>query len=366
MIDKTILTAGPSISKKEINYVNDAIRYGWNENWNFYINKFENLIKSYLGVKYALSTSSATGALHLSLLASEINKGSEIILPEISWIASASTIRYIGAKPIFCDVDRDNWTIDTNKIEKLITKKTKAIMPVHLYGTPSNTKKIKQIAKKYNLKIIEDAAPALGAMVGGKKIGSDCDFSCFSFQGAKMITTGEGGMLVTNSKKLYEKAKYYSEHCRNPKSPLDAIGIGYKYKMSNLQAALGCAQLERIETLINKKRLINNWYNKYFKNFPKVKVTKDPEYGKSIHWMTSIEIEDFNKNKRAKFIKELKNRKIDTRPVFSPMSSFPMFKKKNENDNAYRIGYSSINLPSGHNLTNDQIKYVSKIIKELL
>jgi len=365
-MNKMILTAGPSITKKEINYVNDAIKNGWNNNWNFYINKFEDLIKNYLGVKYALSTSSATGALHLSLLASGIKKNSEIILPEISWIASASAIKYIGAKPVFCDVDKDSWTIDTNKIEKLITKKTKAIMPVHLYGTPSNTVKIKKLANKYRLKIIEDAAPALGAIVGKQKIGSNCDFSCFSFQGAKMITTGEGGMLVTNNKKLFEKAKYYSEHCRDPKSPLDAMGIGYKYKMSNLQAALGCAQLERIDTLINKKRLINKWYNDNLENFTKVKVTKDPIYGKSIHWMTSIEMANFNKNKRSRFIKELRDKKIDTRPVFSPMSSFPMFKKINENNNAYRIGYSSINLPSGHNLTHNQIKYVSKIIKELL
>lgn len=365
-MNKLILTAGPSITAREIKYVNDAVKNGWNNNWNKYLKKFEDKAKSYLGSKYVLTTSSATGAMHLSLLACDIGKNCEVILPEISWIASAAAIKYVDATPVFCDIDYDTWTIDVNKIEKLITKKTKAIMPVHLYGTPCNMKAIYALAKKYNLFVIDDAAPALGATYNNEKIGSKSDFSCFSFQGAKMITTGEGGMLSTNNLNLFEKAKYYSEHCRNPSSPLDAIGIGYKYKMSNIQAALGLAQLERIATLISKKRMINKWYNQELRNIEEINITKDPAYGKGIHWMTSIEIIGIDKIQRSKFIKLLKENKIDSRPVFSPMSSFPMFKSKKSNINAHKIGYSAINLPSGHNLSLREIKYISQKIKYLL
>lgn len=363
---KIILTAGPSITNKEIKYVNDAVINGWNKSWNKYLIKFENNISKFLGTKFALTTSSATGAMHLALLAIEIKKGDEIIIPEISWIATASVIKYVGAIPVFCEIDYGTWCIDTNNIEKLITNKTKAIMPVHIYGQPSNMSKIIQIAKKYNLKIIEDAAPSLGAKINTKKTGTFGDFGCFSFQGAKMLTTGEGGMLVTDNQELFKKAKFYSEHGRDPKSPLDALDIGYKYKMSNLQAALGCAQLERINILINKKRLINLWYNKRLNSLKEIQVTKDSSYGKSVHWMTSIELIGYDYKRRREFINKLKENNIDSRPVFSQLSSLPMFKTNKNNYISRKIGSSAINLPSGHNLSKEQINYICDIIIKLL
>ena len=173
-------------------------------------------------------------------------------------------------------------------------------------------------------------------------------------------------MLVTNNFKLYKKAKFYSEHGRNPKSPQDAIEIGYKYKMSNIQAALGCAQLDRIKSLINKKRKINYWYNKNLNMLKKINISKDPSYGKSIHWMTSIELIGYSLKERKKFIEKLREKKIDTRPVFSSLSSLPMFKTVHNNKNAIKVGSSAVNLPSGHNLSYSKIKYISETIKKLI
>ena len=216
VIPDSILTAGPSISPMEVAYVEKATRIGWNQSHSDYIQDFEKSFAEYLGVKYALATSSCTGALHLAFNALGIGKGDEVIVPEITWVATASAVKYTGATPVFCEIDKKSWTIETSAIEKLITSKTKAISPVHLYGYPANMEIIMSIAKKYNLFVVEDAAPAIGAKVGEKFAGSFGDINCFSFQGAKMLVTGEGGMLVTNNEDLYHKARQDQEHGRKP------------------------------------------------------------------------------------------------------------------------------------------------------
>ncbi len=353
-----MLTAGPSITNLEISYVVDAVTNGWNENWNDYIVRFENEFAKYVGVNYAITTSSCTGALHLGLLALGIGPGDEVIVPEITWVATASAVTYTGATPVFCDIEEDSWCMDIKSVESLITPKTKAIFPVHLYGHPANMPEIMKLADKYKLYVIEDAAPSIGAEVGGQKTGSFGHIAGFSFQGAKILVTGEGGMLVTNDRNLFSRVKSLGDHGRNPKYPLAAIEVGYKYKMSNLQAALGLAQLERIEDLVNRKREINSLYQELLSSNNNIKVTSELQGCKSIHWMTSIELCGYTFDGREHFMKRLKENLIDSRPVFSPMSSLPMFEKRTDNPVAYRIGLSSVNLPSGHNLTNNDIKYV--------
>jgi len=365
LIDKLILTAGPSITEKEISYVTDAVTNGWNENWNSYILRFENEFAKYIGTNHAITTSSCTGALHLGLLALGIGAGDEVIVPDITWVATASTVAYTGATPVFCDIEEGSWCMDVNSVESLITPKTKAIFPVHLYGHPANMPKIMQLADKYGLYVIEDAAPSIGAEVSGKKTGSFGHVAGFSFQGAKILATGEGGMLVSNDQDLFDRVKSLGDHGRNPDYPLAAVEVGYKYKMSNLQAALGLAQLERVDELINRKREINALYQELLSENSYVKVTSELAGCKSIHWMTSIELLDFSFKEREKFMTMLKKNNIDSRPVFSPMSSLPMFNKRSENPVAYRIGSSSINLPSGHNLTDDQIEYICVTINIL-
>ena len=360
--NKMILTAGPSITEKEIAYVTDAVTNGWNENWNSYLSRFENKFSNYIGTQYAIPTSSCTGALHLGLLALGIGPGDEVIVPDISWVATASAVAYTGAIPVFCDIEEGSWCMDVDSAESLVTSKTKAIFPVHLYGHPANMPKIMKLAKKYNLYVIEDAAPSIGAEIEGQKTGSFGHISGFSFQGAKVLVTGEGGMLVTNDLSLYNRAKSLGDHGRDPKFPLASVEVGYKYKMSNLQAALGLAQLERIDELVERKREINNIYQELFYENSNITVSSELEGSRSIHWMTSIEINGATFEDRQDFMKMLKRKFIDSRPVFSPMSSLPMFEKRNNNHIAYRIGSSAINLPSGHNLKIEEIEYIVKTI----
>lgn len=364
-MDKMILTAGPSITDLEIQYVNDAVRNGWNENWNGYLSKFEQCFKNYIGVDHAMTTSSCTGALHLALLACEIGPGDEVIVPEITWVATASVVTYTGATPVFCDIEEGSWCLDIESVESLITDNTKAIMPVHLYGHPANMPAVMQLADKHDLLVIEDAAPSIGSEIGGQKTGSFGHLSGFSFQGAKILVTGEGGMLVSNNDGLQERAKFLGDHGRDPSRPLAAVEVGYKYKMSNLQAALGLAQLERADELVNRKIEINKQYNDNLKDISSIYVTTEKDGCKSNHWMTSIEVLGANFEQRSKIMSELKIKNIDSRPVFSPMSSLPMFNRRADNPVAYKVGQSAINLPSGHNLTNDEIDYVSENIIKL-
>ena len=359
-----ILTAGPSITEKEIAYVNDAVRNGWNKNWNSYIIKLEEAFKNKFNVKHALLTSSCTGAMHLGLKALGVCKGDEVIVPDLTWVATASVVRYVGAKPIFVDVDKFNWTIDPNSFKNAITKDTKVIIPVHLYGHPSNMDSIISISKEHGIKIMEDAAPAIGASYNGKYCGTFGDAAAFSFQGAKMMVTGEGGIFLTNNSKIYEKVIQYSEHGRSsdPDKSFWIEEIGFKYKISNLQAALGLAQFERIDELINKKRLIFSWYEKRLKNIEGIDLNKETSGAKSIYWMSSFVMRKNFGVSRDELIKRLKIEGIDTRPVFPTISKYPMWYSKYKNKNAQEISQNGINLPSGHNLSEEHIDHICNIL----
>jgi len=362
---KMILTAGPSITQKEIDYVNDAVTNGWNEHWNDYIVKFEEKFADYIGVKHALTTSCCTGALHLALVALEIKEEDEVIVPDISWVATASVVKYVNAEPVFADVLPDTWCIDPKSIENRITKRTKAIIPVHLYGQPANMPEILRIAKKYNLKVIEDAAPSIGAEIEGKRTGSWGDISGFSFQGAKLLVTGEGGMLVTNNSKLFKCVKHFAEHGR-ASTGFEISDIGFKYKMSNILAALGLAQLERSNELIDKKNIIYEWYRQRLGNIGGLSLNKQNKGNqKSIYWMTSIILDKNFGITRDELMKELKKRNIDTRPLFPQLSTFRMFKKY-DNPVAKHLAENGINLPSGHERTEKEIDYICNMIRELL
>lgn len=362
---KMILTAGPSITEKEISYVTDAITNGWNEHWGDYIKKFQSSFASYVGVKHAMATSSCTGAMHIALSTLGIGPGDEIIVPEITWVATSAVVRYVGATPVFCDIAEGSWCMDPASMESKITPRTKAIMPVHLYGHPADMPEIMRIAKKHNLVVLEDAAPSVGAKIGGEKTGSFGDMAAFSFQGAKVMVTGEGGMLVCNDDKLMERASIISDHGRDLEKVLWNNEIGLKYKMSNLQAALGLAQLERIEELVERKREIHARYARNFEGCNNFAVNKELPGCRSIQWMTSIEVFGVDAKRRLGLIDEFRKQLVDTRPVFYPLSSMPMFKRDEDNKVAYRTGHSAINLPSGHNLTNDQIDYASEVIRKV-
>jgi len=362
--EKRILTAGPSITQKEIDYVNHAVRNGWNEHWHDYIDRFEENFAKYIGVKHAVATSSCTGALHLAVVALGLKEGDEVILPEISWVSTANVLTYIGIKPVFVDIQKDTWNIDPIQIEKAITPKTKAIMPVHIYGHPCDMEKIMNIAKQHNLIIIEDVAEALGATFQGKKAGSWGNTAAFSFQGAKTLSTGEGGMLVTNDERLAEKVMDLNDYGRD--RGFFVRFIAYKYRISNLQAAMGCAQLERIEELVEKKRKIFNWYKERLQNIEGLKMNTELSGYRNTYWMTTIVLDrDFGITRDKLRQKLLDDWNIDTRTVFFPMSHFIMFETLN-NPVAEWFSRGGINLPSGHNLTEDDIDYICSAIRIIL
>lgn len=364
-INKMIPSAGPSISQKEVKYVSDAVKNGWYENRNGYIKKFEQKFTEYVDTKYAIATSSCTGAMHLALAALNIKEGDEIIIPETTWIATAAVVTYVGATPVFVDVDKDTWTIDPNSIRKAINKRTKGIIPVHVYGHPANMDEIIKIAKEYGLFILEDAAASIGAEYKGKKTGGLGDAGAFSFHGTKLLVTGEGGMMVTNDDKIYERASFLANQGRDSNIPFFMNEIGYKYKMSNIQAALGLAQLERIDELIKKKKQIYEWYKSHLLVVKGIRLNVEKDWAKSTYWMSSIVLEDTLPIDREEFRAKLKKKNIDTRPIFLPISSFPMFKKTN-NPVAEFVGRRGVNLPSPLNLTKEQADYVSESILELI
>jgi len=366
--EKTILTAGPSITQKEIDYVNDAVANGWNDNWNSYLSKLEESFKEKFNAKHALLTSSCTGAMHMGIRAMGIKEGDEVIVPELTWVATASVVNYVAATPVFVDVDRSTWTMDPQSFKAAITKNTKAVMPVHLYGHPAEMDAIKKIADEHGLKILEDAAPAIGATFNNKFCGTFGDISAFSFQGAKMMVTGEGGILITNDDDIFANIRQYSEHGRSkdPHNTFWIETIGYKYKMSNIQAALGLAQFQRIDELIDRKRLIFSWYEKRLGEIEGIRLNKEASWAKSIYWMSSIFLEGDFVITRNELMQSLKNDGIDTRPVFPTISKYPMWYSDCHNPNAIAISDNSINLPSGHNLEEEQIDYICKsIIKHL-
>ena len=351
----------PDIGEKEIEYVDDAVRSGWVSSHGEYINKFENDFKSYIGTKFGLTTSNGTTALHLALSAMGIKEGDEVIVPDLTFISPVNAVLYNHATPVLCDIDPENWCIDAEKIEKLITEKTKAIIVVHLYGNSANMDRLMEIKEKYNLYLIEDTAESLGTDYKGKKLGSFGDAGCFSFYGNKTMTTGEGGFCTTNNEGIYKMMLLLRDHGMRPENRYWHDYIGYNYRMTNLQAALGVAQLERLNSFIEKKRHIAAEYKK---NLPG-DVLPHPE-GKlynGTYWLYSILAKDMDE--RERLISFLFGKGIDTRKFFYPVHLMPPYKEFNKGNyyDSIDISERGINLPSSVKLSDKEIIYICDCIK---
>lgn len=357
----------PSITNLEVQYVTDAASNGWGDKCYEYIDKFEEGFKKHLGVKYAIATSSCTGAIHMGMAALGIGSGDEVIMADTGWIATASPIVQLGAKPVFVDILPETWCIDPEKVEQAITSNTKAIIAVHLYGNLCDMNRLLAIGEKYGIPVIEDAAEAIGSIYYGRRAGSIGIFGTFSFHGTKTMTTGEGGMFVTNDKELYERVLTLSNHGRSRLSVKQfwAECIGFKYKMSNIQAAIGLAQLERIETLIEVKRKIFMEYQTALKELP---VFMNPEESQTTngYWMPTVVVDKRVPFDRDFLMENFKNEQIDGRVFFWPLSSLPMFSDENENIVSYDIYKRAFNLPSYHDMTTGEITRVCSVIKGVL
>lgn len=367
---KYIPVCEPFLNGNEIKYVHDCITTGWISSSGKYVKAFEEKFAEYCGVKYAVAVCNGTVALHLALVAAGIQNGDEIIIPNFTMIASAFAVCYLGAKPVFVDAEPENWNIDTSKIEEKITSRTRAIMPVSIFGHPCDMKEIWDLASKYNLKVIEDAAESHGAEYQCKKTGNLADITAFSFFANKNITTGEGGMVVTNNEEFFNNARYYKNLCFPLDSPRNYVhnNIGFNYRMSNLHAAIGLAQVEKADEY--KKMRIHNaqLYNDYLSGVDGITMQKTKENVVNVHWMNGIVIDTLIYGKsRDELVQYLKDNNVETRLFFVGMNNQPSLNHFGcSTDGSYpvteNLSANGFYLPSASNLSEEEIKYICDLI----
>jgi perosamine synthetase len=354
----------PSITDLEIGYATDAAAHGWGERCYEYIQRFEDLFKAHLGVRYAIATSSCTGALHMGMAALGVGRGDEVILADTNWIASAAPIHHLGATPVFVDILPDTWCLDPQKVKAAITPRTKAILAVHLYGNLCDMDALLAIGLAHNIPVIEDSAEAIGSVYRGQRAGSMGAFGSFSFHGTKTITTGEGGMFVTSDEKLYERVLTLSNHGRSKhqKKQFWPDMVGFKYKISNIQAAIGCGQMERVDTLIQKKRDILDYYREKLIKIPGITMNPVSESLVNGAWMPTVVFDKKLGLNKEKLLQAFAKKNIDARVFFHPLSGLPMFSPRPENTNAWDIPERALNLPSFHDITPQQLDTVAEVI----
>lgn len=357
----------PSITEKEVAYATDAARNGWGEHCYDYIIRFEDLFKSFVGTRYAIATSSATGALHMGFAALGVGPGDEIILADTNWIASASPIIHLGAKPIFVDILPDTWCLNPKLVERAITRRTKAILAVHLYGNMCDMDALLEIGRKHGIPVVEDAAEAVGSRWRHAHAGSMGLFGAFSFHGTKTVTTGEGGMFVTNDEVLYDRVLTLSNHGRrrDQKKQFWPDDVGYKYKISNIQAAVGCAQMERIAELVEGKRRVFEYYAERIGALSALTLNPVIDGVDNGYWMPNVVFPRQLSVTRQHLQDAFAAANIDARVFFHPLSSLPMFVPQPENHNAYDIPERSINLPSYHDIGEEELARVVTVVRQL-
>ena len=357
----------PSISDLEISYANDAVTNGWGPRCYEYIDRFEEAFKKYLGVQYAIATSSATGALHMGMSALGIGNEDEVILADTNWIASVAPIVHLGANPVLVDIDETSWCLSLDAVKKAITPKTKAIMAVHLYGNVCEMGELIKLCEDTGIYLIEDAAEAIGSEYKGSKAGSMGIFGAFSFHGTKTITTGEGGMFVTSDKDVYERVLTLSNHGRS-KSQAKQFWpdmIGFKYKMSNVQAAIGLAQIERIDELVVRKREVFSFYKKELKDLEGVSLNPELSDRKSGYWMVNVVFSEKLGITRDLMIKQFSDNNIDARVFFWPLSELEFIDSKATNPISKALSNRSINIPCYHDITDQQQLRIVGVIKDV-
>ena len=358
----------PSITEHEVAYATDAARHGWGERCYEYIERFERGFRAHLGVKHAVATSSCTGALHLGLAALGIGPGDEVILADTNWIASVAPAVHLGATPVFVDILADSWCLDPARVEAAITPRTKAIVAVHLYGNLCELDALLAIGAHHGVPVIEDAAEAIGSVWHGRRAGSLGRFGSFSFHGTKTLTTGEGGMFVTDDDALFERVLTLANHgrARGQTRQFWPDVVGYKYKLSNLQAAIGCAQLERIDELTTRKRAILARYRELLAGCRGVALNPEPPGTVNGAWMPTAVFAPETGVTRERLQAAYAAERIDARVFFHPLSSLPPFGSGPGAPIAADIARRAINLPSFHDMTDDEQQRVAGVIRNLL
>lgn len=369
-----IPVAGPSITQKEIDYVTDAVTNAWYGKANVYHERFEKAFAEYLAVRHAMTLPSCTSAIHLALLALGVGPGDEVVVPDATWIASSAPITYVGATAVFADIDERTWCLSAESFEACITPATKAVITVALYGNMPDMDVIRDVARRHNLSIVEDAAEAIGSEYKGRKAGSFGDASVFSFHGSKTLTTGEGGMLLTNDDQLFERAQFLRDHGRKPGDKMFFNHeVAHKYKMSSMQAALGLAQLERIEELLEHKRRTFAWYQEALKDVDGITLNQAAPDTNPVYWMVTVILDPKFALPKELLMEKMSERNIDCRPFFHPLSSIPAYRDTEQarqararNVVSYRLTPYGINLPSALNMTEEKVGIVCAALKDIL
>jgi perosamine synthetase len=366
-MNSKIYLAKPSITELEQRYVNDAIAHGWGDHCYDYIQRFERTFAEYLGVRFAVSTSSCTGGLHLGLAALGVGPGDEVIVPNITWIASVAPVTYLGAKPVLVDIDPVSWCLDPQQLAAVVSSRTKAIIAVHLYGNLCAMDRLRQFAQTHQIALIEDAAEAMGSVFQGQRAGSIGDCGVFSFHGSKTLTTGEGGMWVSDDEALFDQVLTLSNHGRRrgQSKQFWPDQLGYKYKMSNLQAALGCAQLERIDELVARKREIFGIYQQLLSGLPLV-MNPEPVGTVNGYWMPTLVFAPELTIDRDQLLADFQQQQIDARVVFWPLSQLGLLDGTGYFPVSEQFSARGINLPSYHDITWAEQQRVVDVVKNYL
>ncbi|MBY0316682.1 MAG: DegT/DnrJ/EryC1/StrS family aminotransferase [Bdellovibrionales bacterium] len=362
-----IPVAKPSLSGNERKYVLECIETEWISSNGKYIGKFEDAFSKYVGVKHALTCSNGTVALHLPLMAMGVGPGDEVIVPTLTYIATANVVKYVGANLVLADCDPLNWTVTAKDIEAKITTKTKAIIIVHLYGHPVDMDPIMDLARKHNIYVIEDCAESLGATYKDRPTGCIGHVGTFSFFGNKTITTGEGGMVTTNDDDLAAKMRMLKGQGMDPSKRYWHPIVGYNYRMTNIQAAIGLAQLERIGWHLEQRRRVAGTYSKELmaRDLP-LAVQRESENIYHSYWMFSVVLESGVRVSRDELIMEMDKNGVETRPIFYPMHIMPPHLSSEKFPVAEKIASNGLNLPTFSELTNEQIKIVVDTLESIV
>jgi perosamine synthetase len=356
----------PWLGAKERRLLKECVTTGWVSSQGKFVGDFERAFAGFCGVKHGVATANGTAALHLALACLDIGPGDEVIVPTLSFIATANPVTYCGAKPVFVDSLSDTWNLSPAAVEKAITRHTRAIIAVHLYGHPAHMDELMTIADRHGLHVIEDACEAHGGEYRGAKVGSLGTIACFSFYGNKIITTGEGGMVVTKDRAIADKARLLRDHGMSRKRKYWHAHLGFNYRMTNLQAALGVAQMERIERVINLKRRHARVYTSLLKHVPGITVPREAPWARHVYWLYTVLVEDRFKLSRNQLMEALAGRGIETRPTFYPITRMPPYRNGNGRFSvAENVARKGLSLPSSALLKEARIREICAAIRKL-
>jgi perosamine synthetase len=362
-----IPVSAPLLGKQELGLVLTALREGWISSRGRFIDEFETGFSRFVDGRFGVATTSGTTALHLALATLHIGPGDEVILPDCTMVACLDAVLYVGAKPVLVDVDPVTWTLDPEKAEGAITPRTRAIMPVHLYGHPAEMDRLMKLARSHDLKVIEDAAEAHGALFRGRPVGAIGDIGCFSFYSNKIITTGEGGMLVTRHSYLAERARKLRDLAyATQKRDYRHSEMAFNYRMTNIQAAIGVAQLKRINAFIRHRRACARIYTEMLADVEEIVPPPEAPWAKSVYWMYTPLVTR-GKGARGKLMNRLRKKMIDSRVAFWPLHKQPFAPRKYQGSPQFqvsdRIGDSGVNLPSGNGISEAMVRRVGQVIR---